>query len=238
MTPQVPLAAHSVPWETSWLWVPRCPAAERRPPGTTSPQLPTRRQLRTLHPSCRPCAQGLGPAGAQDTSRERQHLRTQTRPWGSPPRGPRSPPGRLRRWQLALVLPGESRRRCDCQGLKLLKHGRNARQEALHANGKHHAPPIGTTKPTSLPWTRSFSIHLPRQSAKKTFPPNMSQRDDCGRHPQHPVLFSTHLQGGKSLHHPLKHRSATYSCLPGSQFTDGMHMAFRKEELNRELHLP
>ena len=138
----------------------------------------------------------------------------------------------------SLVLPGESRRRCDCQGLKLLRHGTNARQEALHGNGKHHAPRIGTTKPTSLPWTRSFSIHLPRQSAKKTFPPNMSQRDDFGRHPQHPVLFSTHLQGGKSLHHPLKHRSATYSCLPGSQFSDGMHVAFRKEELNRELHLP
>ena len=138
----------------------------------------------------------------------------------------------------SLVLPGESRRRCDCQGLKLWKHGTNARQEALHGNGKHHAPRIGTTKPTRLPWTRSFSIHLPRQSAKKTFPPNMSQRDDFGLHPQHPVLFSTQLQVGKSLDHPRKHRSATSSWLPGSEFTDGMHIAFRNEKLNQELHLP
>ena len=127
------------------------------------------------------------------------------------------------RWapsHFSLVLPGESRRRCDCQGLKLLKHGMNARQEALHGNGKHHAPRIGTTKLTSLPLTRSFSIHLSRKSAKKTFPPNMSQKDDFGLHPQHPVLFSTHLQGGKSLDHPLKERSATYSWPICSEFID------------------
>lgn len=92
--------------------------------------------------------------------------------------------------------------------LTVRTNGKNASEEALQRHRNHPGRGIRRTKTRSLPGTRSFSIHLPWESAERTFPP-IVPKNSFVIDSETQVLSSTDHHLGTSSESPLKWKRQT-----------------------------